>query len=256
MRFLRVKRPGHEAGLTMVEHLDELRLRVVSSLLAVAAAFGLCLWRNDLVLAALNRPLGERRPVTFGIAEAFTTTLTTSAYAALVLSLPVVLYQATAYILPAFRPAQARMVARVGLLVPVLFLAGTAFAYFLVLPSAIHFLLSFNAEQFHTLVRAREYYSFVSQTVLAVGLVFQLPVIVLLLARLGLLNATQMRGARRYAYVGAAVIAMALPGVDPVSMLLETLPLIGLYELSIFIAVAAGKAHARASALPSDPLIP
>src|SRR5207249_3196270 len=106
--------------------------------------------------------------------------------------------------------------------------------------------------QFNTMVRAREYYSFVSQTVLAVGLVFQLPVIVLLVARLGLLSATQMRGARRYAYVGAAVIAMALPGVDPVSMLLETLPLIALYELSIFVAVAAGKAHVRANTLPSE----
>jgi sec-independent protein translocase protein TatC len=233
VRFLRVKRADHEVGLTMVEHLDELRLRLVGSLIAVGTAFALCLWRNDLVLDALNRPLGERRPVTFGISEAFTTTVTTSAYAALVLSLPVVLYQAISYVLPAFRP--------------VLFLVGTAFAYFLVLPAAVHFLLGFNAAQFQTLVRAREYYSFVAQTVLAIGLIFQLPVIVLLLARLGLLSATQMRSVRRYAYVGAAVVAMALPGVDPVSMLLETLPLIALYEASIFIAVAAGRAHARAT---------
>lgn len=255
MRFLRVKRPDHGVGLTTVEHLDELRLRLVSSLLAVGAAFGLCLWRNDLVLSALNRPLGGRQPVTFGIAEAFTTTVTTSAYAALVLSLPVVLYQATAYLLPAFRPAEARMVARVGALVPVLFLAGAAFAYFLVLPSAIHFLLGFNAEQFHTLIRAHDYYSFVAQTVLAVGLLFQLPVLVLLVARMGLLTADQMRGVRRYGWLGAAVVAMVLPGVDPVSMLLETLPLIALYEVSIFIAAAAGRSRER-TMNASDPATP
>ncbi len=248
MRLLRVSRPAHEAELSLVDHLDELRLRLVSSLLAVVAAFGLCLWRNDVVLDALNRPLGDRRPVTFGIAEAFTTTITTSAYAALVLSLPVVLYQATAYVLPAFRPAEARLVARVGMLVPALFLAGTAFAYFLVLPAATHFLLGFNAAQFHTLVRARDYYSFVAQTVLAIGLIFQLPVLVLLLARIGVIDATQMRAARRYAWVGAAVVAMLLPGVDPVSMVLETVPLIALYEASIFIALGAGRARARAAA--------
>lgn len=239
MRSLRATRPGPDDGLTAVEHLDALRVRIVSSLLAVALAFGLCLWRNDLVLSALNRPLGDQRPVTFGVAEAFTTTVTVSAYAAVVLALPVLLYQATAFILPAFRREAARMVARVAVFVPVLFLAGVAFAYFLVLPAALHFLLGFNAGEFHTLIRAREYYSFVTQTVLAVGLVFQLPVLVLLLARIGLVTAGQMRAQRRYAVVGAAVVAMLLPGVDPISMLLETLPLVGLYEASVLVAAIA-----------------
>jgi sec-independent protein translocase protein TatC len=118
-----------------------------------------------------------------------------------------------------------------------------------VLPAALHFLLSFNAGEFHTLIRAREYYSFVTQTVLAVGLVFQLPVLVLLLARMGIVTARQMRAHRRYAIVGAAVVAMLLPGVDPVSMLLETLPLIALYEVSALVATAV---ETRAPGSPSS----
>jgi sec-independent protein translocase protein TatC len=251
LRVLRIRRASHEEELGLVDHLDELRLRIISSVLALSCAFGLCLWRNDLVLKALNVPLGDRRPTTFGVTEAFTTTVTISAYAALVLALPVVLYQLMAYVLPAFKPQEARAVRGVGLLVPVLFLAGAAFAYFLVLPSAIHFLLGFNAGQFHTLIRARDYYSFVAQTVLAVGLLFQLPVVVLALARMGVVTAAQMRSHRRYAYVGAAVVAMLLPGVDPVSMLLETVPLIALYELSIFVAAAAGRARSRAASAPA-----
>jgi sec-independent protein translocase protein TatC len=240
---LRIQRPSHDDDLSLVEHLDELRARLISSVAAFALAFGLCLWRNDLVLSALNSPLGSRRPVTLGVSEAFTTTVTISAYAAIVLASPVLLYQLASFILPAFKPEAAKMVSRVSLMIPVLFLVGAAFAYFLVLPAAIHFLLGFNKGQFTVLIRARDYYSFVSQMIIAVGLLFQLPVLAMILAKMGVIDAKLLRRHRRPAIVIAAVVAMLLPGVDPVSMLLETAPLIALYELSILVAAVAGRSR-------------
>jgi sec-independent protein translocase protein TatC len=236
MRLLRIPRATAGAELSLVDHLDELRLRIVSSVAALGVAFGVCLWQNHALLAALTRPLGDQKPVTFGVAESFTTTLTVSAYAALVLALPVVLYQVYAFALPALRPGDARHLRPLLFAAPVLFAAGACFAYFLVLPAAIAFLLHFNDDQFRILIRARDYYGFVGQMLLALGLLFQVPVVVTLLARLGILTAGTLRGVRRYAYVGCVIAAMLLPGVDPVTMLIETVPIVALYELSIVLA--------------------
>jgi sec-independent protein translocase protein TatC len=112
-----------------------------------------------------------------------------------------------------------------------------------VVPAALQFLLHFNTDQFNTQLRAKEYYSFVTMTTLAVGAVFQVPIAILALARLGIVTPAKLRSMRRYAYVACTVIAAALPGVDPVSMLLETAPLIVLYELSIVLASAFGVAR-------------
>ena len=121
-----------------------------------------------------------------------------------------------------------------------LFIAGIAFGYFVVLPAATKFLLNFNDAQFNIQVRAKEYYGFFAQTLLACGLVFQVPVGILAVTRLGIVKVEQLTKNRRYAYLGCAVVAAALPGVDPVSMLLETAPLIVLYEISIVLARASG----------------
>jgi sec-independent protein translocase protein TatC len=155
--------------------------------------------------------------------------------------MPIILYQAYAYVLPAFSRQQQRTITPLLLLVPILFIAGVVFGYFVVLPAATKFLLNFNDSQFNIQVRARDYYSFFGTTLLACGVVFQVPVGVLAVTRLGIVNVRQLRQNRRYAYLACAVIAAALPGVDPVSMLLETAPLIALYELSIVLARAFGE---------------
>src|SRR5215212_8044093 len=116
----KLKPVTHDDRLTVVEHLDELRTRIVVSLVAFGVALGLCFWQNHLLLQWLNKPLNGKEPITFGVAEAFTTTLTVTAYAALVLSLPVILYQLYAYILPAFTPTEARLAKPLLLLVPLL----------------------------------------------------------------------------------------------------------------------------------------
>jgi sec-independent protein translocase protein TatC len=238
----RVRAISHEDRLTLVEHLDELRHRLVVCAAVFGVALALCFWQNHLLLEIAAGPLPSDREqlLTFGVTEPFTTTVTVSAYGAIVLSLPIVVYQLYAYVLPAFSGAERRVVLPFLLLAPVLFLAGLAFAYFVVLPAAVGFLLEFNESQFNIQVRAREYYGFFSTTMLASGLVFQLPLAILAVTRLGIVRVEQLSSNRRYAYLAIAALAAALPGVDPVSMLIEMVPLLVLYELSIVLARAFG----------------
>jgi sec-independent protein translocase protein TatC len=249
----RVKSLAYEDEVSLVEHLDELRARVVVSLTVFGVALALCFWQNELLIELANVPLppGHSQLLTLGVSEPFTTTMTVAAYGAFVLSLPIVLYQLYAYVLPAFSRQQRRSVGPLLLLVPVLFIAGIAFGYFVVLPAATQFLLNFNDGQFNIQVRAREYYSFFGTTLLACGIVFQVPVGVLAVTRLGIVKVRQLQQNRRYAYLACAVLAAALPGVDPISMLLETAPLIALYELSIVLARAFGEPGATPLSEPA-----
>jgi sec-independent protein translocase protein TatC len=239
----RVKAVSHEDRLTLVEHLDELRARLIVCIAVFGVALALCFWQNHLLLEIASAPLPDQheRLITFGITEPFTTSLTVSVYGAVVLSLPFLLYQLYAYILPAFSSAERRVVLPILLMFPFLFLAGIAFAYFVVMPAAVNFLLNFNDSQFNVQVRARDYYGFFSMTEIACGLVFQLPLAILAVTRLGIVSIEQLRANRRYAYLACAVVAAALPGVDPVSMLIEMVPLLVLYELSILLARAFGR---------------
>jgi sec-independent protein translocase protein TatC len=239
----RVKAVSHEDRLTLVEHLDELRARLIVCVAVLVVALALCFWQNNLLLEIANGPLpsDHDKLLTFGITEPFTTTLTVATYGALILSLPVLLYQAYAYVLPAFSDRERRTVLPILLMFPLLFLAGLAFSYFVVMPAAVKFLLNFNDSQFNVQVRARDYYSFFSTTMLAGGLIFQLPLAILAVTRLGIVKVEQLRSNRRYAYLAIAVVAAALPGVDPVTMLIEMVPLLVLYELSILLARAFGQ---------------
>jgi Tat protein translocase TatC len=237
----RIRPVGHEDRLSLVDHLDELRTRIILSLFAFGVALALCFWQNHLILRIVNDPLDGRKPLTLGVAEPFTTTFTLAAYAAILISLPVVLYQLYAFILPAFTPGERRVAMPLLLMVPFLFIGGVVFGYYVVLPAALKFLLHFNTDQFRVEIRARDYYSFVTMTLVACGLLFQIPVGILGLNRLGIVTPRQLRKNRRYAILVIAVLAMLLPGVDPVSMLIEMVPMIVLYELSILLAVAFGR---------------
>jgi sec-independent protein translocase protein TatC len=161
--------------------------------------------------------------------------------------MPILIYQVYAYVLPAFSDVERRVVLPLLVIAPLLFFAGVAFAYFIVMPAAVKFLLGFNDSQFNVQVRARDYYSFFSTTMLAGGIVFQLPVAILAVTRLGIVSVAQLRANRRYAYLAIAIVAAALPGVDPISMLIEMVPLLVLYELSILLARAFGTPRAAGS---------
>jgi len=239
----RVRAISHEDRLTLVEHLDELRTRLFACIAALGVALALCFWQNHLLLEIAQGPLPSDHDqlITFGVTEPFTTTLTVSAYGAIVLALPVVLWQLYAYILPAFSEAERRTILPILLLFPLLFIAGLAFAYFVVMPAAVDFLLNFNDGQFNIQLRARDYYSFFSMTEIACGLVFQMPLAIIAVTRLGIVRVEQLTENRRYAYLIIAIVAAALPGVDPVTMLIEMVPLLVLFELSILLARVLGR---------------
>jgi sec-independent protein translocase protein TatC len=238
----RIKPIEHEERLTLVDHLDELRTRLILCVVAFGVAFAATSWQNDLVLEIVNRPLPDDfgDPITFGVTEPFTTTLTNAAYFGLVLALPAVLYQIYAFILPAFSPTERKVATPLLVMVPVLFIAGVLFCYFVVLPPATDFLLSFNNDEFETQVRARDYYSFVTLTMVAMGLGFQVPVAILAAVRLGITTPQKLRKNRRYAILVIAIVAAFLPTIDPVTLILEMIPLILLYEFSILLAQWVG----------------
>jgi sec-independent protein translocase protein TatC len=295
----------HEDRLSLVEHLDELRTRLIICGVTIAVAFGLCFWQNQALLSVLNKPLREtstavesggrlsqtarqsalqtkalaqlgraldtlatgaeglpastraafetqmrayratvaqlpsavpkREPVTLGVGEPFTTTVSTAFWFALLFSLPIVLYQLYAFIIPAFSPRERRVAMPLMAMIPFLFVAGVLFAYFVVLPPAIRFLQHFNDESFDVLVQARDYYRFEILTMLAVGIIFQVPIGMVALNRAGILTAERLRRTWRYAVVIIAIVAALLPGVDPVTTVLEMLPLLALYGLSILL---------------------
>ena len=295
----------HDDRLSLVEHLDELRTRMIICGLTLAIAFGVCFWQNHLLLHILNKPLQEttnavtsggrlsqtarqaalqrralqqlggavntlaegaqrlppvqraqfeaqlraynrtvallpstipkRQPVTLGVGEPFTTTLTTAFWFALIFSLPIILYQIYAFVLPAFSPRERRVALPLMAMIPILFIGGVLFAYFLVLPPAIGFLQHFNDQSFDVLVQARDYYKFELLTIVAIGLIFQVPIGMVALNRAGILSAAKLRRTWRYAVVIIAVVAALLPGVDPVTTVLEMIPLLALYLLSILL---------------------
>jgi sec-independent protein translocase protein TatC len=246
----RVRPVDYEDRLTLVEHLAELRTRLILCIVVFVAAWILCGWQNHFMLEVVNAPLDDldqdlfgpgANPISFGVTEQFTTTLMVSAYGALLLSLPFILYQLYAFVLPAFSPTERKVAFPLLLMVPVLFICGVLFCYYVVLEPATEFLLGFNSDEFTTAVRARDYYSFVALTTIAMGLLFQVPVVILALTRLGITTPEKLRKNRRFAILGCAVLAAMLPTIDPLTMILEMIPLLILYEVSILLAAWVGQ---------------
>lgn len=236
------RRLGHGEEAQLVDHLGELRARVLISLFAVAVGFAAAYAVHGRLIDLLNAPLpADLRPVTLGVGEPFMTSVKVSLYAGFGLALPVVLWQVWAYFAPALGPSVQRTLGVLVGAASVLFLAGVAFGYGVALPAAIEFLTSFDADRYDIEVRAKDYYSFALMVLLAVGLVFELPIFVLALVRLGVVTTEKLRRNRRTGYVAMAVLAVALPGIDPVTTAFEMVPLIVLYEASIWLSVALEK---------------
>jgi sec-independent protein translocase protein TatC len=298
---------GHEDRLSLVDHLQELRGRLIISVIAVSVTFALCMWQNHALLNIINKPLSHEtqkqvragngplgatytvqqnaralatelqvvvsalgrpgsgaspatraalapiapqlrrqiaslsappqgnKPVTLGIGEPFTTTIGIALIFALILALPVILYELYGFLLPAFSPEQRSVTTPLMLAIPFLFVAGVLFGYFVVLPAAVRFFQNFNSGQFNVLVQANQYYHFAAVTLLAMGLVFQVPVGILAATRAGVVTTRQLRANRRYAILACGAVAAFLPG-DAVTLVLETVPLYLLFELSVLIA--------------------
>jgi sec-independent protein translocase protein TatC len=175
----------------------------------------------------------QEKPITIGVSEAFTTTLMVVGYFALMITLPILLYQLYAFVIPALSRDERKIAVPSMIAAPVLFVAGCVFTYFAIVPPAIHFLQGYNSSDFQNLLQAKTYYKFEIILMMGIGLAFQVPLLLLALQKVGIITASTLTLNWRYATVLIAVIAAALPGVDPVSMFMETLPLVLLYLLSI-----------------------
>jgi sec-independent protein translocase protein TatC len=238
MRRWLPRRLTHGEEATLVEHLDELRSRIIICLVAIVPAFLVTFTFNEQIMEWLTGPLpADRDLVTFGVTEPFTTSIKVSLVAALALALPILLWQTWAFFAPAVQPHFERVVLVFVAIATALFACGIAFMYWVVLPLALDFLTSYNEELFDIQIRASYYFSFVAFTLLAGGLTFLMPIFLLGLVRLRVLTARQLRVNRRYAFVGLLVFAILLPTVDPVSLFFEVLPLVVLYEATIWVAV-------------------
>ena len=237
--------PGEEA--TLVEHLGELRTRLVYCLIAIGSAFVVTYVFHHQILDWLNAPLPEKhkKPSTFGVAEPFVISIMISFWAAVALAMPVILWQAWSFFAPAISEHTQRRILGFVIFATALFVGGLAFGYFVALPAAVHFLTSYDEEQFKILIRAKDYYTFVLLVLMAVGIVFLLPIFMLALARLGILPSSKLRRNRRIGYVAVAALAVALPGVDPVTTTMEMIPLMILFELSIWLVVVFDKRWQR-----------
>jgi sec-independent protein translocase protein TatC len=246
------KRLPHGEGATVVDHLEELRSRLIVVLCAVALTTIVAFAFHGHILDWLNHPLpaDRRRVVTLGVAEPFTVSVTVSIYAGFLLALPVILWQLWSFLAPAFDPSIERNVLGLVSFATALGTAGLAFGYWIVLPRALQWLTHYDDTHFTNLIQAKPYYSFTSTVLLGIVMVFELPIVVLGLVSLGVLSSAQLRRNRRLGYFIVAVIALGLPGPDPVTTGLELLPMWALFEGSIWLAFFVERA--RPDALAGD----
>ena len=256
-RLARVRRLDHGEEATLVEHLTELRDRLIACFILLGLVFIVAFWRYHDLFHILNQPLPhklrESKPITTEIGEAFTLTLMISVYTAVLVTFPFTLYQLYAYLIPAFSQDAARKIKPVLLFIPLLFSAGAAFGYFVVVPSAVRFLYYWAQDEVHPLPRARSIYPFEMTMMFVMGIIFEMPAAVWVLTRVHVLSSRMMKKNRRIAIVVLAAGAAALPGTDPVSMLLELLPLLILFEVSIWVArgVERGRTADQAADRPA-----
>ena len=246
-------------AMPIMGHLGELRKRLTYIALVVVACCIACFIEKKWVFRVLMHPLYQYTPVkqlsVFGVTEGFMSILKVCIYAGLIVALPFILYQFWAFIMPALYENEKKSVIPYAASTTVLFLGGVSFAYFVVLPVGLRFLVNYGSTMFNMLLQADKYISFVSLFVLAFGVVFELPLIMMLLAWIGIVDHKKLRKYRKYAVLVEAVIAMVFtPSQDPVSMMLMLIPLVILYEVGIWLAkiVAKRKAKRRELAAASE----
>jgi sec-independent protein translocase protein TatC len=252
MRLRPPRRLGHGEEATLVEHLEELRQRLFVCIGALLAGFVVAyIFHQHLIhWLELELPVGHRRLTTLTIGEPFMTSLWLSVYAGFLLALPVIIWQAWSFFLPAFEAGHERMLKLFVLIATALLAIGVAFGYFLALPAAAHFLTNYDKNQYTTLIRARDYIGFSAKVLVAMAIVFELPVFVVGLTKIGILSTGALRRSRRVGYFVVCCIGVLLPGVDPVTTIIETVPLLLLYEASIWVSVLLERRAERNAAYP------
>ncbi|WP_073974456.1 twin-arginine translocase subunit TatC [Erythrobacter donghaensis] len=251
-----------ETRAPLLDHLIELRTRIIRALLALGVGFAVCLYFADEILGILVQPLKDAFPEGQGqliftkLPEVFFVELKVALFAGFMVSFPVIANQLWAFVAPGLYAREKKAFLPFLFATPVLFGAGASLAYFVVMPVAFTFFLGFGGVtgglDVQALPSAGDYLSLVMQFILAFGLTFLLPVLLLLLHRAGVVSREQMVAARRYVIVGIFIIAAVVTPPDPGSQLVLAIPLWLLFEVSLVLmrlqekAVAAGKAAREA----------
>ncbi|HEY6579986.1 MAG TPA: twin-arginine translocase subunit TatC [Rubrobacter sp.] len=226
--------------MTLIEHLDELRSRIIKvGAIFILAAIGAWFFRVDifnLLLEPAQSQLQGKLYVT-SVAEQFVSDMKLALYVAFVLTIPVLLYQVWAFVAPAVGDLGRAFTYILITLASSLFIAGIVFGYVFVVPVGVKFLLSWAPDRYDTIITPTNYMAFVTRFLLACGIVFELPAATYVAAKLELIDASLLKRYRKHAIVANTIVAAAItPSPDPFSMLLLAVPLIGMYELSIIIA--------------------
>jgi sec-independent protein translocase protein TatC len=228
--------------LSLMQHLGELRSRLMVASLGVlvTTAVGFYFAKDIILLleapAHLGKPLQIISPT-----EGFTTYMRVSLFTGIALAMPVILYEIYAYVDPALRPKERRFLLTLGPFVLLLFVGGMAFCYFLLLPNAINFLFTFGSEVFEASPRASEYISFVTTFILGVGLVFEMPVIIFAITRIGLVQRSWLAKRRPYVVLICFVLgAIITPTPDPFNQTLVAVPMYLLFELGLLLSRFGG----------------
>jgi sec-independent protein translocase protein TatC len=235
----------HKMSLT--EHLVELRIRITRSLIALGIGFGGCYYYKDWIFDIVTRPLTQALPknsylIYTGLTDAFFTYMKVAFFASLIITSPFILYQIWKFIAPGLLPKERKYVVPFVFSSTFLFISGVSFGYFIALPPAFKFFVSFNNQYLQAMLSFKDYLSLFVTFLLGFGLSFELPVFIFFLTKLGIVNATMLSKQRRYAILVIFVVAAVLtPSPDALSQVLMAIPLMFLYEVSIFVSKFAEK---------------
>lgn len=232
--------------ITFTSHLEELRKRIIICIGAVAVGFLASYFFSEQIFTILVKPLKEELPpdsllIFTGLPEAFLVYLKLAFFAALFLSSPVILWQVWCFIAPGLYDREKKYVYPFVIFSTLFFVAGVSFGYFIVFPLAFKFFMGYSTELIKPLPSVKEYLSFSCKMLLAFGIVFELPLFVLFLAKIGVVNERMLRSQRKFAILGIFIAAAVLTPPDVVSQILMAFPLLVLYEISILVTKYFGK---------------
>jgi sec-independent protein translocase protein TatC len=233
--------------LPLTSHLEELRKRIIRILIVVSVGFFACYYFKEYLFKVITQPLMDVLPknshmIYTGLPEAFFIYMKIAFFASLFLTSPYIFFQIWRFIAPGLFPTERKLVLPFVFSSTFLFLAGILFGYYLALPPAFEFFVAFSSDALKPMISFREYLSFALKMLLAFGLSFELPVFIFFMAKLGIVNAQMLRKQRRYAILIIFIVAAILtPSPDAFSQIIMAIPLMVLYEISIFLAKYAGK---------------
>jgi sec-independent protein translocase protein TatC len=232
--------------LAFTSHLEELRKRIVICVCAIALGFLVSYFFSEQIFAILVRPLKEALPsdstlIFTGLPEAFFVYLKLAFFAALFLASPVILWEVWCFIVPGLYDNEKKYVYPFVFFSTIFFVSGVLFGYFIVFPVAFKFFMGYSSELIKPLPSVKEYLSFSCKMLLAFGIVFELPLFILFLTKIGIVNESMLRSKRKFAILGIFIAAAVLTPPDVVSQVLMAFPLIVLYEISILVAKFFGK---------------